>query len=93
MSYRSVEQDLKVDISYFSSLCLSEKGKWNEPRLRESELKLGGFLLPSPKRAQAHANTFIKLKYKIPVKLRCKYWGKKGTGRTRITGSLDQVYR
>lgn len=75
MSYRLVAQDPKVDVSYFSSLCLSRKGKWNEPCLRESELKSGGFLLPSAKRAQAHANTFIQLKYKIPVKLRCKYWG------------------
>lgn len=61
---------------------------------RGGRVKIGFFFLSSPKRAQTHANTFIKLKFKIPVKLRCKYfggegWKRKGTGRTRITGSLD----
>lgn len=75
MCYSLVEHGPKVDVSYFSSLCLSGKGKWNELPLREPELKSSGFLLLSPKRAQAHANASIQLKYKIPVKLRCKYWG------------------
>lgn len=44
MSYPQVEQDPKVDVSYFSSLCLSGKGKWTKRHLRELELKSDGFL-------------------------------------------------
>lgn len=34
------------------------------------------FFIGSAKRAQTHANTFIKLKVKRPVTLRCKYLGR-----------------
>lgn len=32
----------------------------------------------SSKRAWAHANTSVKMKYKRPVKPRCKYYGEEG---------------